>query len=248
MAFLVLDVLYISDVLHGRSSDSGGCHTIANPASGSPFLAASFAVWIATGFLCLHRLGQDDTGSGRKGWGPKFLKFWKRPGRAVLSSLGLLFAICAVEMTLGSIAVVDKDGTLIPQPKREWGFGQIIALVMVAGQILEIAGSYLSQHQQMVDKYCGPIKKKILWFIRSNSQASEDSVQLLALREDQGNQGEVVNATSLGGIEAGDPLGTAEITERRSIGDVIRVIPADTDATPVSGNTEFRSGYRHSTW
>lgn len=165
--------------------------------------------------------------------------------------LGTIFIIGLVEVIIANTSLVEKDGTLVPVPQPEWGFGQTIALVMVAGQVLEIARFHLSRHQKTVDKYFCWLKSWILGGLPCRWR--EGTVPLVPVS----NQGEGDVATHPNqeeDIEAsGNGMERTEVCERRSTKDVRGAVIPNIYANVVdvgegTGSTKFVSGFRHQTW
>lgn len=87
----------------------------------------------------------------------------------------LVAVIVFAEIQMNANILRQPDGSEEALPETEWGLGQVIAVVMLAGQLMEI-GSYFHEHyQEILNRYFIPVN---LWVKRLFSQVDVENQQV----------------------------------------------------------------------
>ena len=87
----------------------------------------------------------------------------------------LVSAIVFAETQIKANILRHPDGSSEAVPEAEWGLGQVIAVIMLAGQLMEIGSNFHEHHQEIFNRYFIPVN---LWVKRLFSRADVNNQQV----------------------------------------------------------------------
>jgi hypothetical protein len=164
--FITIVVIIAVTYTRTQGVPYSGCALDNQSLGGVPFIVA-----LTLGCLILLLVGPYLCAIASERYQPTVLVvFW---------TADLVAAIVFAETQIKSNILIHPDGSSEALPEADWGLGQVIAVIMLAGQLMEIGSNFHEHYQEILDRYFVPVNVRVRrLFSRAdvnNHQVAEDA-------------------------------------------------------------------------